>query len=72
MCMTGVHIYSTFCFCLYSNLSTSGGVKICSLCPQLYINVMLYCSILCICVCHKGALKCKLQKTSLRYYVCPS
>lgn len=40
MCMTEVHIHSVFLcfFCLkYSNLSTSGGVEICSLCTQMYM-----------------------------------
>lgn len=41
MCMAEVHIHFIlfiFFVCLeYNNLSTSGGVKIWSLCPKLYI-----------------------------------
>ncbi len=75
MCMTGVHILFFFSFFFlykeYSNLSKSGGVKICSLCPQLYIkNVMQYCSVLCIS--HRGALRCRLKRTRLYYCLfCP-
>ncbi len=55
----------------YLQIKVNKCVKICSLCPQLYIkNVMQYCSVLCIS--HRGALRCRLKRTRLYYCLfCP-